>query len=157
MRRRAAPVAGCSLAGLVLGACFPSVEIDPNELPANVSIEGYEQWSSFEVDGPAPGHGETQRILFRNDVARAYAHGGFYPDGTVIVKEIRDPVTDDELGDLRYLAIMRRIDDPPDGVPTDEGWLFTDLRDGSEVQKELCWASCHRQAPYQGAFFDHGF
>ncbi len=131
-------------------------DIDPATL--DVSIDGYENWDVLELTGTVPGHGNTIRLLYRNDVAQGYTGGGEYPVGTALVKEIYSN-DGGEPGTLKYTAIMRRITvngaDPGD-LPLDEGWLFTDLRGGTETYKPLCWDSCHRQAPYQGAYLDHG-
>jgi hypothetical protein len=136
---------------LACGACG-GTEIDPTGLP---SIADHTTWDSFVTLGAVPGHGDTYRVIYRNDIARNYAHAGKYPDGAVIVKEVYDLAAGDGRGDLNYLAIMRRIDDPPPDIPAADGWLFTDKRGDSETQLDLCWG-CHRQAPYDGAWFDHG-
>lgn len=141
---------------VLLAGCFPTEEIDPTAL--SVSIDGYRDWYKVEpLLGPVPGHGDTYRILYVNDVALAYTGGGFYPDGAAMVKEIYDLEGEAGRGDLDYTAVMRRIDeaDDPD-LPLDDGWLFTNLgTDGVETHNPLCWDSCHRQAPYQGAWFDY--
>jgi hypothetical protein len=127
-------------------------EIDPAGLP---SIEGYAAWPSFTVDTDIPGHPESVRVIHVNEVARAYPHGGRYPIGSVIVKDIFERSRDGGRGALRYVAVMRKLGDGST-LPTDEGWLFTDLRDGREVQKDLCWQTCHKAGPHDGAWFDYG-
>lgn len=139
-----------------LGAC--AEEIDPDQL--SVSIEGYESWDKVEpLLGPVPGHGDTYRVMYRNDIARSYSGAGEYPVGSAIVKEIYELKGGDERGSLLYKAVMRRLDGEVDpGVPLDDGWLFTQIDSGTaEAQRDLCWDSCHVNAPYLGAYFDHGY
>jgi hypothetical protein len=142
---------------VLLAGCFPSEEIDPADL--TVSIADYRDWTAVEpLLGTAPGHGDTYRVLYVNDAALAYTGGGFYPEGSAMVKEIYDLAGTDGRGDLRYIAAMRRFDeDTEPELPLDEGWLFTSFDEGdtTETQNPLCWSSCHRQAPYQGAWFDY--
>jgi len=143
---------------VLLVGCFPTEEIDPSSLPDGVSIDGYEGWSKVEpLLGPVPAHGDTYRILYVNDTARAYTGGGFYQDGSTMVKEIYTLDGEAGRGDLDYTAVMRRIDeDSEPDLPIQDGWLFTNLgTDGVETHSPLCWDSCHRQAPYQGAWFDY--
>jgi hypothetical protein len=143
---------------VVLAGCFPAQEIDPAFLPDEVSIEGYTDWHRVgPLLGPAPGHGDSYRLLYVNDTARGYTGGGLYPANSVVVKEIYALDGEAGQGAFRYTAIMRRIDEEDlPGAPIMDGWLFTDLRDGVETQLDLCWDSCHRQAPYAGAWFDYG-
>jgi len=82
--------------------------------------------------------------------------GGRYPAGSIVVKEIRARSGDGGAGPLRYRAVMRRIDEAASDLPLDEGWLFTRIDDGSETHDGSCFATCHRQAPYAGAWFHHG-
>jgi hypothetical protein len=129
-------------------------EIDPAGLP---SIEGYESWHKVEVSGFVPGHGDTVRLIFVNDRARTYPHAGRYAVGTVIVKEVRERTAGGGPGALMHLNIMRKLtDDEPAAVPVDRGWVFTDRRGGKEVQKDSCWQQCHRQGPFDYAWFDYG-
>lgn len=140
------------LALLVLAAC--KQDIDVSELPP---IDDYRSWTRIgPFVGPIPGHGDSVRPVYVNDVARSYPHAGRYPVGSAIVKEILSPE-----GDLRYVAVMRKIgeepwDTPPEGIPSNGGWVFTQLTDGEEKAWDLCWATCHRQAPWDGAWFDYG-
>jgi hypothetical protein len=133
------------------------VDINPDEL--SVSIDNYESWNKVEpLLGEVPAHGDTYRIMYRNEVAREYTGAGEYPIGSAIVKEIFERKGDAK-GKLLYKAVMRRLDPEIDpGVPIDGGWLFTQIDSGAdEFQRDLCWDSCHVRAPYQGAFFDHGY
>jgi len=127
--------------------------VDTSGLP---DISDYQSWRRYDVTGDIPGHGDTYRIIYINDVARTYAHAGKYPLGTVLVKEIRDGSAD---GDLNYIAVMRRLADGDVSVELDDGWLFTYLDngiDGDEIHVTSCWQNCHAQAPYRGAWFDYG-
>jgi hypothetical protein len=140
------------LALLLLAACAP--EIDPNA-DTGLSIHGYRTWhSTLALTGEIPGHGDTLRRIYVNDVALGYPHGGRYPIGTVIVKRI---MNEDE--SLKYTAVMRKVGDGTD-LPTDDGWLFTfftgDRDEGTETQSDGCWQSCHKAGPWDGAWFDYG-
>jgi hypothetical protein len=136
---------------LLLAAC--GTEIDPAGLP---SIEGYPTWRKFaELETDIPGHPNSIRPIFVNEVASEYPHGGRYPLGTVIVKEIWGREAPGRRGDLRYVAIMRKVGEGAP-VPTNDGWLFTQLVDGVETQHELCWRTCHKAGPWDGAWFDYG-
>jgi hypothetical protein len=135
---------------VALAAC--GTEIDPAGLP---SIEGYTAWPHFEQANDIPGHPESVRVIYKNEVAASYPHGGRYPIGTVILKEIFDRNDDGSKGGLRYIAVMRKLGDDSD-QPTNEGWLFTYKDGDSETQLDLCWHTCHRAGPYDGAWFDYG-
>jgi hypothetical protein len=146
----------------VLGAC--SETVDPTGLP---SIDGYQDWTELDYPpGPVPGHGDSYRKVFINPVARLYPHGGRYPIGSVLVKEIYDN-DNGTPGDLRYIAVMRKVEDdqayveegPEVDAPVDGGWVFTTLSEvgGSESHGSTCWGQCHKQAPYDGAWLDYGF
>ncbi len=144
----------CSL--LLLSSC--AEDIDPSQL--SVTIDGYESWNKVEpLLGKVPGHGDTYRVMFRNELAQSYTGAGQYPLGSAIVKEIYDLEGTDGRGALNYKAVMRRMDAEanPD-LPIMGGWLFTQIDNGTEeFQRDLCWDSCHVRAPYVGAFFDHSY
>ena len=62
-------------------------------------------------------------------------------------------------GSLDYVAIMRKVGEDADvSAPIDHGWVFTfaDEAGGTERYLDSCWASCHRQGPVDGAWFDYG-
>ena len=149
------------MCALVLAAACGEA-IDKDKVNGMYPIDGYETWWKLEVYGPVPGHGDTYRIIYVNDVGRAYPHGGRYAVGTVIVKEIRDLMEPAAPGDLRYRAIMRKVgEDAEDvGAPVDGGWIFSDLRGddvgGDEKYFDLCWEQCHVQGRWDGAWFDYG-
>lgn len=148
-------------AGALAGCPAP---VDTTGLP---SAEGYRDWPDpIVTTTPIPAHGDTYRVIFANEVARRYAHAGPYPLGTVLVKEIFNKTSAGGPGDLRYIAIMRRVGDAPTtgyaDLPADQiddGWLFSEA-DGpgeDEVRLDLCWAKCHRAAPVAGAWLDYGY
>lgn len=121
----------------------------------------YTQWTKKIVaTGELPGHwGDTYRIIFANEIATKYA-GGAYPDGTILVKEIHDLDLVNGVpapGALQYVAIMRRLGPQPAGFSDEGGWLFTytDTPQGPESEYDPCWATCHRAAPFAGAWFDY--
>jgi hypothetical protein len=137
-----------SAALVALAACTEAVSPEP--------LGDYTSWKRLDVRGPAPGHGDTYRIIYANPIAGDPTRtASDYPDGSVIVKEIRDDV-DGQPGDLRYVAIMRR--DLADPSLADEGrWLFTMAAEpgGAEEKPSYCWSRCHRAAPYAGAWYDY--
>ncbi|MEZ4404026.1 MAG: cytochrome P460 family protein [Kofleriaceae bacterium] len=144
-RRTAVVVA----AAAALAACAVPVDPDP--------IGDYTSWKRLDVRGPAPGHGDTYRVIYVNptaaDPAQSFVDG--YAAGAVIVKEIRDDV-DGSPGDLRYLAIMRRLPDDGD-LPIQGGWLFSQASTptADETHADFCWNRCHLAAPYRGAWYDY--
>lgn len=141
-------------AGLALASCGEVVDPEP--------LGDYTTWKRLDVRGPAPGHGDSYRIIYANPIAAdpAQSFVGGYPCGAVIVKEIH---ADDggAPGELRYVAIMRRpavgpaCDDEP--WADEGGWLFSQASTpgGEEVHKGLCWNRCHVAAPYAGAWYDY--
>lgn len=140
----------------IIPAC--KEDIDPSEV--SVSIDNYQSWDKVEpLLGDVPGHGDTYRVMYRNEIAQSYTGAGQYPLGAAIVKEIYDLEGAEGQGKLNYKAVMRRMDPLADpDLPIMGGWLFTQIDDGiEEFQRDLCWDSCHVRAPFVGAFFDHSF
>jgi hypothetical protein len=112
----------------------------------------YQSWHRVDTFGNIPGHGDSYRIIYVNDIART--NGTTERDAT-LVKEVHEN-NNGVPGALRIIEIMRKI--TPGTDPEDEGgWLFTQMPDagGGEVHRDLCWSRCHRQAPYAGAWFDY--
>lgn len=146
----AATLVAAALAAL-LAACGDPVSPEP--------LGDYTAWKRLDTFGELPGHGDSYRIIYANDVALTYA-GGSYPEGSVLVKEIRarTGAGGAEPGELRYLAIMRRIGPAPLSHQDEAGWLFTQAAEpgGDETYRSLCWNRCHVAAPYAGAFLDYG-
>ena len=142
--------------GAILCAMIGCAPVDVSNLEP---LDGYDQWYRIDSTERVPGHGDTYRIIYANDVARGYTHEYAYPVGSVIVKEIRDN-NDGEPGDLRYLGVMRKLtaDQVPDGAKLEGGWLFTilDQLGADESQSPTCWENCHVQAPIDGAWLDYG-
>lgn len=119
-------------------------DIDTSDL---VPIDDYQSWHMFaEIEGPTAGHPGTFRRIYVNDVARDYGGSGKYAQDSVIVKEVYS----ERGGSLEYLAVMRKHGDD------DGGWVFTQVEGGDERYLDLCWKSCHRQAPFDGAWFSYG-
>jgi hypothetical protein len=146
-------------ASLALAACAGE-SLDTTGLP---SADGYGAWAYFDQHGFVPGHGESWRAIFINPVARGYRGIGPYPEGTVLVKEVRRLRTDENgnpaAGGIEYIAIMRKVNDPPAGVPTQGGWVFStksSIDATFETHSDTCFETCHKQAPVDGAFFDYG-
>jgi hypothetical protein len=136
-----------ALLALVVAGCGETVTPEP--------LGDYTTWKRIDTYGKIPGHGDSYRIIYANEVALSYAGGG-YPEGSIIVKEIRKR-RGQEPGDLSYLAIMRRIGPAPIGIEDEAGWLFTqaDKPGSEEVYKSLCWNRCHVASPNAGAFLDY--
>lgn len=135
------------------GACSATT-VDVTGLP---ETDDYTSWDSFTTYGPVPGHGDTYRVIYTNFLARYYDHAGRYPLGSVIVKEVYEN-DDGNPGDLRYVAIMRKLDQAPADADLQGGWLFTMASEpGAEETFDTgCWERCHAQAPVDGAWFDYG-
>ena len=135
--------------GAALGACAEPVTPAP--------LGDYTTWKRLDVQGPAPGHGDSYRIIYADpiaaDPAQDFREG--YADGAILVKEIRD-AAGGAAGALRYVAIMRRQPFDP-AVADDGGWLFTqaDEPGGAETRPSYCWRRCHAAAPYAGAWYDY--
>ena len=133
---------------LLSASCFTEVD--------NVLEDDYRDWYSVTAVGEVPGHGDSYRVMFANDDARSWSGSGEYPADSVIVKEIyhRDG---DAMGEFRYLGIMRKLSEAPDGVELDNGWLFTyrgELDGGVETHRPRCWKTCHQNAPFRGTFLN---
>ncbi len=153
---------------LVAAGCSSSTVVDVEPVPAD-----YTDWYRLDVTGNVPGHGDTYRIIYANDVARLFGTVideniiYAYPPGSIIVKEIHE-LDGDQPGDIKYLGVMRMLDrlDVPDGADLAEptqvksyGWLFTYLADdinSDEEYRSSCWDECHVASPYGGAFYDYG-
>lgn len=150
------------IATLALGTgCFPEVDVEP--VPAD-----YKDWYRLDTYGPAPGHGNTYRIIYANEEARMrQLYAGQYPPGSIIVKEVRELVGENQPGDINYIAVMRKLStgSEPDGaelfytspVNDDYGWLFTYANASltSEEFRSSCWDSCHVAAPLDATFIDY--
>jgi hypothetical protein len=125
-------------------ACSEPVSPEP--------LGDYTTWDKIETFGPAPGHGDTYRIIYINDIARGM---GTSTLGAVLVKEVRTNAGGTP-GDLRVIEIMRKV---RGGISTDDegGWLFTaaDTPGGGETYTDTCWNRCHVQAPLAGVWFDY--
>jgi hypothetical protein len=140
------------LGGVAAGACGEAVSPEP--------LGDYQSWTRIDTWGLAPGHGDSYRIIYANDDARR-GRGGRFPEGAVLVKEIRDLSFDDAgapaPGGLRYVAIMRRLGPPSAEPEVDGGWLFTRSQTpgGAEQHDDFCWARCHVAAPFAGAWLDY--
>lgn len=126
---------------VLLAACTQTADVAP--------LGDYRGWKRLDTYGKAPGHGDTYRIIYVNDVAET----GQYTSGTIFVKEVYNRVGDGP-GALRVIEIMRRIDP---GVAEDGGWLFTaaSTPGGTETEQTFCWRRCHQAAPFDGGWFDY--
>lgn len=127
-------------------------------VPIDERLGDYTGWKRLDVTGSAPGHSDSYRVIYVNDIAADPAAPWElgYPLGSVIVKEIRDN-DGGAPGDLRYVAIMRRLEPITEALVDDGGWLFSESPTigGAETHYDFCWARCHVAAPYNGAFYDY--
>lgn len=133
-----------ALLAAALAGCTEAVAPPP--------LGDYTAWYRIDTYGPAPGHGDTYRIIYVNDVARTE---GPTARDAVLVKEVRANAGGAP-GALRYVAIMRKLRAGPD--PADEGgWLFSQAASpgGAETHSDQCWNRCHVQAPLAGVWLDY--
>ena len=141
---------------VLVAACGVPLDDDIAPIPADYQT----LWGPpVVVTGEAPGHADSYRAIYANELARdsmqSFDRG--YQEGAIFVKEIRDN-NDGEPGDLRYVAIMRRIGPPPKNALEDQGgWVYTQANDIDEEEKQFdfCWNRCHAAAPYNGAWYDY--
>ena len=135
---------------LLVASCKVAVNPEP--------LGDYTTWKRFDVTGEAPGHGDTYRIIYVNDIAADPASPLYvgYPEGSIVVKEIHSN-DGGEPGALKYVAIMRRIGTVDTAFQNQGGWLFSesDVPNGSEKHSDTCWNRCHVAAPYNGAWYDY--
>lgn len=109
------------------------------------------------VTGNPPGHSNSYRVIYADQTATDPAEFVIgYPEGSTIVKEIYDLV-DGEQGELKYLALMRRVGPVTEALEDEGGWLFTsaDRAGEPETTFDFCWNRCHVVAPYNGAWYDY--
>ena len=136
---------------LVLAAsCKVAVSPEP--------LGDYTSWKRVDVTGEAPGHGDTYRIIYANDIAAdptAPLYVG-YAEGSIIVKEIYANDAG-EPGVLKSVVIMRRIGSVMTALENQGGWLFSEsqISHGAETQSDTCWNRCHVASPYNGAWYDY--
>lgn len=135
----------------LLAGCGVEVDVEP--------VIGYEAWGPpVDVTGKAPGHADSYRRIYANDLARdpmqSFILG--YQEGAIFVKEVRDN-NNGQPGDLRYIAVMRRIGQPTAALEDKGGWLYTmaDTAEDTEKEFDFCWSRCHVAAPYNGAWYDY--
>ena len=135
-----------------LFAIVSTVALGCGEAVSPEPLGDYTTWDRFDTYGDAPGHGDSYRIIYVNEIARTA--GPTELDAT-LVKEIRDN-DGGTAGALRYVAIMRKLRAGPS--PDDQGgWLFTQASSpgGAEFESALCWGRCHAQAPFAGVWLDY--
>jgi hypothetical protein len=133
------------VAGLAAGACGESISPE--------ALGDYENpdagWYRIETYGPAPGHGDTYRIIYANPVAHT---SGTTTLGATLVKEVFDDiVTGDQHapGSLRYVAIMRKVRGGI-SVEDDGGWLFSQS-DLPTTPPAGVAVTCRRRSPACGS------
>ncbi|MBP6628361.1 MAG: cytochrome P460 family protein [Kofleriaceae bacterium] len=141
---------------LVTAACLGAALAACTEAPiAGEPLGDYRSWLRVDASGDAPGHGDTYRVIYANDLL---AGSGPLNLGAVAVKEVYER-DGDQPGALRYVAIMRKQHEGVRQVD-DGGWLFTTVAGlpvdgGEETPSSACWDRCHRQAPLAGTWIDY--
>ena len=70
------------LIAMSLAACADSGE--------SIAIPEHATWPSIQFTGEVPGHGNTIRVVFINDVAQQFS-GGQYPEGSILINEVHTP------------------------------------------------------------------
>lgn len=132
--------------GLALGAAACTEPVSPEP------VGDYTTWAYLDTYGPAPGHGDTFRRIYVNDIARTQ---GTREMGAILVKEVYTNVNDGP-GELQVVELMRKV---RGGISADDegGWLFTaaSTPGGAETHTDTCWNRCHVSAPYAGVWFDY--
>ena len=116
----------------------------------------YQTWKHVEVHGDAPGH-TGFRTIYVNDIGRDASQSFVlgYQEGTMFVKEVFDD-NGGVKGDLRHIAVMRRIGKVEKALEDDGGWYFTEAPAGGPEQHfDFCFRRCHASAPYNGAWLDY--
>ena len=145
-----------ALATLLFLSLVPACA-SPIDKDGLTSIDDYASWERrVDAIGPVGGHGDSYRIMYANDIAETFIGSNRYPVGTVIVKEIRQIESGDTPGDIRYIAIMRKLSDAPPNGELDRNWLFTRAEDTGleETHNARCWRTCHQASPFDGTFLD---
>lgn len=150
LRSFAVPLAAPLAALATLAACAEPADVPP--------LGDYKAWKRLDVTGDAPGHTNSYRIIYANEIAADPEQDLFlgYPDGAVLVKEVYSE-EDGAPGALRYLAVMRKVRPVTRALEDEGGWMFTET-DGPTGPEQLfgfCWGRCHAAAPYNGAWYDY--
>lgn len=135
---------------LLLFACAEPIDPEP--------LGDYTTWKRLDVTGRAPGHSDTYRIIYANPLAADsnWSMQLGYQEGSILVKEIRDN-DGGTPGDLRYVAIMRRLEPIATALEDQGGWLFSSspTAGGAETHADFCWNRCHVASPFNGAWYDY--
>lgn len=137
------------------------------------SYDGWQQTTDIELRYPIPGHEDNYRRIYINPAGLEYRteinNSGrqyFFPEGTVIVKEVYDGFNPAPGETPRQLTVMMKKPDHPDALG---GWLWIVKKPGEPeeqiVTNEFC-LTCHSNAnephPYgdenpEGEFRDYVF
>jgi hypothetical protein len=140
----------CAAAIVLVAGCAESIDPAP--------IGDYTGWKRVDITGNAPGHTASYRILYINDIAADPTTPLYigYPEGSILVKEVHE-IVDGRPGELRYVAMMRRLGPVTRALEDQGGWLFSEAQTpgGSETHADFCWNRCHIAAPYNGAWYDY--
>lgn len=141
---------------------FFSIMISCKEKEELFNIPDYKKWKRA-VDGvlttPIPGHGETYRIIYANDMAYqskvvrdSSGQRVQMNEGSVVVKEVYDKQSD--VGyKIPGLFIMIKESSDPDAI---NGWVYYMKKPGKdpvEVKWRMC-VGCHEAANEKHPYFD---
>jgi len=147
MRRRCVGLVVWALAGCGEGPPVPprtdaGAQVIPHFTAVNADFDDYRRWPSFALDGG----GQYPRIIYIK--ARPPPGSTAFPVGTLIVKELLDPLAP---GGLGVDAMAKRGGDDNPGAP---GWEFLELTpvDGGAV---IVWRGTGVSVPV-GAYVGGG-
>jgi len=144
-------------------AIFLLVSCDSNK-QVNFIPEDYREWpgtTNTKLQFPIPGHEDNLRKIYINPQGLEYqetdANGNtqyFFPEGTVIVKEIYEGFNPEPDESPKQLTVMVKKPEHPKSLG---GWLWlvAPSADGPEkiVENEFC-LTCHSNANEQHPYAD---
>ncbi|MFA6507231.1 MAG: cytochrome P460 family protein [Treponemataceae bacterium] len=140
---------------LIIGAAaaFLATGCAPKDAGSGLGVLDYSVWektTNVELDFPIPGHENHYRKIFINKIGAEYrktGERGEYPDGTIVVKEIyeglTDPKEDRKPVTLDIMAKDKKAPDSRGGWR----WIVRDVPSGKDMvfKGDFC-AACHAEA-----------
>lgn len=140
------------------------------QLPDNYRQNWSHMGSWTVLDESAPGHG-FHDVYTQQEAIEAYRVNGVFPDGSVLIKEVRNIESGTQTtghaqwaGDVKITFVMIKDDKNrfPDNKHWDEGWGWllyeaqNPLKNVSQGFKETCFA-CHTPAKQTDWVFINGY